>query len=125
VRHISRGFLSTLVVFVVLGSTGVSKTESAVTPGELAANPDKYDGKHVVVRGFVAIGPHERNIFDSKQGYERPGGTCLGLLGPESFLKRSRKRVETVSGIFHKALCGQNDICLYWCSEAGIKVDAK
>jgi hypothetical protein len=52
-----------------------------MTPGDLAADPDRYDGKHVIVRGFVAIGPHERDIFDSKKGYEQAGATCLGLLG--------------------------------------------
>jgi hypothetical protein len=101
----------------------LSATEVPVTPGELAANPDKYDGKHVTVRGFVVIGSHERNIFDSKRGYEQAGATCLGLLGTKSFVSHFRKRVETVKGTFHKALCGPNDICLLWCSAEGIEVD--
>jgi hypothetical protein len=97
--------------------------EAVIAPSELAANPDKYDGKHVRVKGYVIIGSHARNIFDSRRDSKDPRAACLGLLGSKAFAAVLRKRTEVVSGTFRKALCGPKDICLYWCSESGIELD--
>lgn len=93
------------------------------TPSELIANPDKLDGRHVRVKGYVIITTHERNIFNSKKGYMKADGICLGLYGSESFDHPFRKKVAIVSGIFSKVLCAPGDICLYGCSSSGIDVD--
>lgn len=94
-----------------------------VSPSYLLAHKDEYDGKRVRVTGYVVIKPHSHNIFDSKAGYEGPVGACLGLYGPASFTHTFRQRVETLSGTFRKELCRTGDICLYWCSSAGIELD--
>jgi hypothetical protein len=115
--------LAVLVCVTVAHAEPAFCQDKLVTPSEIAADPDKFDGKHVRVRGYVVITPHSRNIFDSKQGFKDPQGACLGLYGSKSFVLPARKRMEIVSGIYRKVLCGPNDICLYWCNSSGIEVD--
>jgi hypothetical protein len=95
-----------------------------VLPSELAANPEKYDGKHVSVRGYVVLGPEARNIFDSEKGRDDPHGACLGLDGPDAMFGSFHERyVQKISGVFRRSLCGPKDVCLYWCSSSGIELD--
>jgi hypothetical protein len=115
--------VAALILAAALQATPAACQEEAVSVGQLAEHPDQFDGKHVKVRGYVVITPHSRNIFESKQGYDDPHGACLGLLGSKAFVKVMRKREEVVSGIFRKALCRPNDVCLYWCSASGIELD--
>lgn len=115
--------LFALACIAMLHTAGADSQNEVLTPSEIAANPDQFDGKHVRVKGYVVIAPHARNIFDSKNGHRKPDGTCLGLYGSESFVHTLRKKMEIVSGVFRKALCGPDDICLYWCSSSGIEVD--
>jgi len=95
-----------------------------VSPASWQQNPEKYDGKHVDVRGYVVLGPEKRNIFDSEKGASDPHGVCLGLDGPEAmFTDFHRHYAQKISGIFKRKLCGDNDVCLYWCSSSGIELD--
>lgn len=114
--------LSALACTAMIYTAGADSQNEVLTPGELVANPDKFDGKHVRVRGYVVIGPHVRDIFDSKNGHREPNGACLGLDGSASFINPYRQKVEIVSGIFRKTLCGPDGICLYWCGTSGIQV---
>jgi hypothetical protein len=101
-----------------------AQSEQTLLPSELAANPEKYDGKHVNVRGYIVLGPEARNIADSDEGYNDRHGACLGLDGPEAmFTAFSRHYTQKISGIFRRKLCGDNDVCLYWCSASGIELD--
>lgn len=118
---ISMTIAALAVVAVPHAGAADSQTE-VVTPSEIVSNPDKFDGKHVRVNGYVVITPHSRNIYDSKQGYTAKGN-CLGLYGSKSFVTPLRKRMEIVQGVFKKVLCGPDDICLYWCSSSGIELD--
>jgi hypothetical protein len=93
-------------------------------PSELVANPGRYDGKHVTLRGYVDIGAESRNIFDSEAGYNDAHGACLGLDGPKAaFHKFRRGYTKKISGIFRRKLCGEADVCLFWCSASGIELD--
>lgn len=92
-------------------------------PSELVANPDKFDGKHVNVRGYVVITPEGRNIFDTKVGSKSREGACLGLAGPSSeFTQFQQRYVKNLSGIFRKKICGAEDVCLYWCGDSGLEL---
>ena len=94
-------------------------------PSELAAHPEKYNGRHVIVRGFVVLGPESRNIFNSKQGSRDAHGVCLGLDGPEAMFTGFHSRYVTrLSGTFWNTLCGPHDVCLFWCGKSGIRLDA-
>ena len=94
-------------------------------PSELTANPEAFDGKHVDVRGYIVIGPESRNIFDSKAGSVDRHGACLGLAGPNAmFGEFHRRQTRRLSGIFRRKICGPDNICLYWCGESGIELDA-
>jgi len=119
----NRMVLAALACVTVLQSVAANCQDGVVTPSDISANPDKFDGKHVRVRGYVVITSHSRNIFDSKQGSKDSRGVCLGLYGSKSFVVPARKKMEIVSGTYRKVLCGPNDVCLYWCSASGIEVD--
>jgi hypothetical protein len=113
------------VLLIALGCYEHSvAAERTLLPSELAAHPAEYDGKHVVVRGYVVLGPESRNIFDSEKGSRDPHGACLALDGPEEMFDSFHSRyTKGISGVFKKALCGKNDVCLYWCSSSGIELD--
>jgi hypothetical protein len=110
---------------VVSASRSASNDVPATLPSELVENPDKFDGKHVNVRGYVVITPEGRNIFDSKSGSKAREGVCLGLAGPNSMFTQFHQRyVKNLSGIFRKKICGPEDVCLYWCGDSGIELDS-
>jgi hypothetical protein len=121
----------TVTVFL-LAIVGAGSSMQAVTargdvahlPSELIANPGRYDGKHVTLRGYVVIGAESRNIFDSEAGYNDAHGACLGLDGPKAaFHIFHRGYSKKISGTFRRKLCGENDVCLFWCSASGIELD--
>lgn len=98
--------------------------EVAYLPSELIANPGKYDGKRVTLRGYVVISAESRNIFDSEAGYNDAHGACLGLDGAKAAFHNFRRGyTEKISGIFRRKLCGDKDVCLFWCSASGIELD--
>lgn len=107
-----------------LSRAATARDEVTHLPRELVANPGKYDGKHVTLRGYVVIGAESRNIFDSEAGYNDAHGACLGLDGPKAaFHNFHRGYTEKISGIFRRKLCGASDVCLFWCSASGIELD--
>ena len=120
--------LTSLGLFLGCSGTKISSAPQAqrlLLPSELVANPEAFDGKHVDVRGYVVIGPESRNIFDSKGGSVDSHGACLGLAGTNAmFSEFHRRQTQRLSGIFRRKICGPNDVCLYWCGESGIELDA-
>lgn len=97
--------------------------DETLTPSELMANPEKYDGKHVDVRGYIVLRPESRNIFDSESGYRDGHGACLGLRGTAVMFQRFHRRyTKKISGVFRKKLCRDKEVCLYWCI-SGIELD--
>jgi hypothetical protein len=127
-----RSTTATLVglTLLVLAEAGCStalvanRVAETVLPSELVAHPEKYDGKHVDVSGYIVLGPEARNIFDSEKGFNDPHGACLGLDGPEAMFGSFHKAyTPKISGIFRQSLCGPKDVCLYWCSSSGIELD--
>ena len=120
--------LASLGLFISCSGAKMSSASQAsrpLLPSELTAHPEAFDGKHVDVRGYVVIGPESRNIFDSKKGSVDGHGACLGLAGSNAmFSEFHRRQTQRLSGIFRQKICGPNDVCLYWCGESGIELDA-
>lgn len=55
-----------------------SAEEKTILPSELLAHTDKYDGKHMVVRPYVVIGPEERQAVRCGGSIRRGScGNCL------------------------------------------------
>lgn len=117
-----------VLIFLVLvtgcAAASFAGSDAVLKPSELAANPDKYDGQHVRIQGYVVIKPEGRNIFDSKEGYENPKGACLAVDGPEVIFDDFHSRVEVLSGIFRRELCRKNEVCRFWCNDSGIELDS-
>lgn len=47
-----------------------SPVANVLTPRELNTHPKKYDGRDVVVRGFVILGTNGRSLYQSKERFE-------------------------------------------------------
>jgi len=41
-----------------------------LTPRDLNTHPEQYDGREVVVRGFVILGTNGRSLYQSKERFE-------------------------------------------------------
>lgn len=41
-----------------------------VTPRELNTHPEQYDGREVVVRGYVVLGTNARVLFESRERFD-------------------------------------------------------
>ncbi len=96
---------------------------TSLRPSDLLKDPDRYDGQHVVVTGYVVIKPERRIIVDSESEVGKNGDVCLGLDGPRKYFSSFYSKKMKVSGTFKKNLCGKDDVCLYWCGDAGIILD--
>ena len=113
----------------ILMSLTLVQTESSdfqynvVTPKEILANPNLYDGKVLHVKGYVVVTSHGHNMFESEKESRKSRSACIGLLGSKGFEGNYRKAYETLEGTFRKRLCGEGDVCLYWCSASGLEVD--
>jgi hypothetical protein len=127
VKSITMGCATLLLTTVAVGYIAPSASSQGggtVLPSELVAHPEKYDGKHVDVRGYIVLGPETRDILDSEKSYNDPHAACLGLDGPEEMFDGFHRRyTRKISGVFRRVLCGKNDICLYWCGISGIELD--
>lgn len=118
--------LPVLGIFMGCSNVGIGsapRDSDALLPSDLVSNPDKFDGKHVNVRGYVIIGPESRNIFDTRDGSLNRNGACLGLSGDNAVFSKFHRGQTRVSGIFRQNICGPNDVCLYWCGQSGIELD--
>lgn len=126
-KNVAAFLVGLTLLFAVDGACSARLLEGPATtllPSDIAANPGKYDGKHVDVRGCVVVGPKNRNIFDSQQGVHSSEGACLGLAGPNSMFTSFHKRyIRKLSGTFRRNLCGEHDVGLYWCGQSGIELD--
>ncbi len=116
------GFVFLLVITSCAGQYN-RKTEGVISPGKIMSNQDQYDGRHVRVRGYVMIGPERRIIVDSPREYQKERRSCIGLDGAADYFSKHQDGYRIISGVFKKNLCGEKDICLYWCNDAGIIMD--
>jgi hypothetical protein len=62
----------------------VEKGSNFVIPSELALNPDRYDGKMVLVKGWMTSSTENRRIWDSEESRKRGPRSqdCISLLIP-------------------------------------------
>ena len=61
-----------LLLALLCGCAVVSAPSSAhvFSPRELNTDPDQYNGREVVVRGFVILGTNGRSLYQSKERFE-------------------------------------------------------
>ena len=50
-----------------------SPVADVLTPRELNTHPEQYDGRDVIVRGFVILGTNGRSLYQSKERFEEFG----------------------------------------------------
>lgn len=99
-----------------------------VTPSELNAHADHYNGKYVYVRGWVVIGFEEFHIWDSKLAHDQPWpghgkmpNECISYLGNIS--DRTSGRMETLYGRFWKNFAKSLNVYdLGTCNWSGLEV---
>lgn len=55
---------------MLLGLTGLFVAGCAFTPSQLNANPTRYNGETVLVRGYVALTPGAHVLYESRTLYD-------------------------------------------------------
>lgn len=102
-----------LSLALVLCSAGVPAAESAageaVSLVELTTAPDTYDGKAVVVRGYLSIGFEKRSLCPSPQ--QAAGKDCVWLSGDTAAWRDLNGRRVTLRGIYDKQFLGHLGCC--------------
>lgn len=70
-----RRFLASLFVALLCGCSVMRGSSAAyvLTPRELNTHSEQYDGREVVVRGFVILGTNARSLYQSKERLEEFG----------------------------------------------------
>lgn len=113
-----------------------SPTAPVLSPREVNGDPTRYDGREVVVRGFVVLGTNGRSLFQSKERFEEfgralyanePGfnsadfdGDCLTLLNAdilENNVSVFDGQTVTVRGRFESNYRTDDVLDLQACSE--------
>ncbi len=109
---------------VALGLSGCATTPT-LTPSELNAHADQYDGKKVRVCGWVVIQFEEYWISDSQASSESKdskASECVSYLGP--IRDRTRGRMEILYGTFWKDFGRSLDVVdLGACNLSGLDVE--
>ena len=96
-----------------------------VTASGTRKHPAEYDGKSVKIVGTLAIGPEMQDIYDSRAAYDGDDpDKCLAVGLTDRQTKVARRlngHTVVIYGIFRKTLCPDNQVCLGYCSIAGIE----
>jgi hypothetical protein len=129
---------------LLIMSIGVASGSEApiVTPSELNAHADEYDGKAVRVRGWLVLQFEDVGLWDSKEAHNSPheGGdvaavrkmdgislnwppTCVSVSG--KFLNEMEKLESypaIVDGVFRRHIYPPNVISNQVCNDTGLEV---
>lgn len=67
-----RQILATLFAMLLSGCAMTTATPAAcvLTPRDLNTHPEQYEGREVVVRGFVILGTNGRSLYQSRERFE-------------------------------------------------------
>jgi hypothetical protein len=116
-------------LYIILSALALSgcASEPILSPSELNAHADQYNGKRVKVHGWVVLRFEEYSIWDSKLAYDRPFnvsnmGACVSYLGPLGHETRGEMR--TLTGTFWKDFGGSLDVIMLGaCNFSGLDLD--
>ena len=113
----SRFVFATLAI-VTYSAFGIAQEPHASPPivslVQLLSSPDKYDGKHVAVLGFLTIGQENNNLYLGKTDYDNallPNSIWIGI-SDEMLKKRNELSMKYVRivGVFHLGHDGRSNI---------------
>ena len=99
---------------------------SSITPSELMSAPDQYDGRTVLVQGWMNSRFENYTLWDSQKS-ERQGNfmeSCVGLLIPRSMdTSRFDKHNVLIEGVFLKRLPAST-VFLGGCNGSVVRLEA-
>ena len=129
----SRPRKGVLILTAVLALSGCA-AQPALTPSELNAHADLYNGKQVHVRAWLVYQFENIGLWDSQSAYEKaPGGDnstpsiCVSYLGPD-LGKHYVSRMVVLTGTFRKDLDhdpnhpDQIIVSNGWCNNSGLEI---
>jgi hypothetical protein len=140
-----RQALASLFAVLLCGcAMTASPVAYVLTPRELNTHPEQYDGREVVVRGFVILGTNGRSLYQSKERFEEfdrdfraqtPGfnpaefdADCLTLLNAH-VLEENPSLFEgqtiTVRGRFERNYLTGDVLDLQACGRAALALDER
>lgn len=115
-----------------LAFLGCASAAESLTPSELSRSPQSYDGKAVVVRGWLDYGFEKRHLFQRSQPENGPAidrnvadHACISIEVAERLratATRLNHRYVIMKGVFRSDLAGDR-VFLGLCNSAGIEVD--
>src|SRR3954469_7479929 len=120
---------SLVLIFVALGVTGCAKVPT-LTPSELNAHPDQYDGKAVHVGGWLSLYFEDYGLWDSRRAHDTERSwappwpmSCVSVT-PDVMAKVQKplSRPAMVDGIFRKHILPSNVISNGICNDTGLEV---
>jgi len=130
-----------LLFLAALGPTACAEVPT-VSPSELNAHADQYDGKTVHVRGWLVLQFEDVGLWDSKDAHDRPhnGGdraallqmqgasliwpaTCVSVTGEFLHeLRRFQSEPATVEGVFRKHIFPPDVVSNQVCNDSGLEI---
>lgn len=115
-----------------LAFLGCTNAAESLTPSELNHSPQSYEGRVVVVRGWLDYGFEKRHLFQSSRSKNSPemnqnadDHTCVSIEVAERLRARAtylNHRYVIVKGVFRSDLA-RGRVFLGLCNSAGIEVD--
>jgi len=129
VRHTTLLVTTSWLLTTVLGVTAYAQ-DIVLTPSELNAHADRYDGKTVRVRGWLSLYFEDYGLWDSKKAHdtERTSAppwppSCVSV---DSYVagkvKKPASQSALVDGIFRKQFLPPNTISNGVCNNTGLQV---
>jgi len=112
---------------ILLVSCASSLTNGVLSPSQLNENSKNYDGKSVVVEGYLVVQVGKSSsLWDSKKRYEQDDEIdhCITLRNSDLLLADLNKINNTVvklSGIYSEDIIG-NAINLDLCNSSGLEI---
>jgi hypothetical protein len=109
-------FVFVFFVILALSACGLAQKRHAAPPivsiVQLLSSPDKYDGKHVVVFGFLTIGQENDNLFLGKGDYENALlANSIWVDISDGMVKQQNElhlKYVRIVGVFHLGNTGRN-----------------
>ena len=133
------GIIALFFILISCVSHTVVTKQNYLTPRELNSNSSKYDGKTVLVRGYLLLGTNARSLFQSKERYDeyvkkwkenssetelsKYDDDCLTLLNADLLFEKQNKlrnKTYTLRGVFEENYLDGTVVDLQACSKSAL-----
>ena len=115
---------------VLLVLAGCARPVPALQPQTVLAAPADYQGKRIVVRGYLRYGDDSRSLWQSIETYRASRSAartaCLTLFNADAFHTRLRQFADstvTLTGTVRTMHLAPEQSALGWCNDTGLMIE--